>query len=224
MDDPSRLAHRFPPAVKLELSGWELFWAELELVDGADRGVLAALRAAAEARVRASHTVEKLAEHPTAAAVRRLFRQAGCDPTRYRPSSEALLRRVLKGEARPAIHPFVDVNNCLSIELVVPACVVDAAKARPPFVLRAGRDGESMLSMRGSFDLAGKPLLADPEGPFGTPISDSERVKVTAATRQAWLVAYLPAGVVAAACAREALVALLAEAPVARIVATAGGE
>ena len=213
----------FPPVVTQELDGWELFWADLELVGEADPGTLAALRTEVEGRARASLTVERLADHPTAAAVRRLFRRAGCDPTRYRPSSEALLRRVLKGEALPVIHPFVDLNNCLSIELVVPACVIDAAKARPPFVLRAGRDGESMLSMRGPFDLAGKPLLADADGPFGTPITDSERVKVTAATRRAWLVAYLPAGVVTTGCAREALGALVAAAPVARLVATAGG-
>jgi DNA/RNA-binding domain of Phe-tRNA-synthetase-like protein len=128
---------------------------------------------------------------------------------------------VLKGEELPAIHPLVDINNCLSVELVVPACVMAVGKATPPFVLRAGRDGEAMLSMRGLYELHGKPLLADPDGPFGTPITDSERVKLSEGTTRAWLVAYLPTGVVDAGCAGEALGWLLAQAPVARVLATA---
>jgi DNA/RNA-binding domain of Phe-tRNA-synthetase-like protein len=97
--------------------------------------------------------------------------------------------------------------------------------ATPPFVLRAGREGEAMLSMRGPYELHGKPLLADARGPFGTPITDSERVKVQGETRRAWLVAYLPTGVVDAGCAREGLERLLADAPVAtvRAVAESGG-
>jgi len=204
----------FPPAVSAELPGWVLWWANLAWGEG-DEECLATLRARVVARARASHRLEELADHPTVAAVRRLFRQAGCDPTRYRPSSEALLRRVLKGEDLPAIHPLVDLNNCLSIELVVPACVMAAGSVAGPVTLRAGRPGEAMASLRGPFDLAGKPLLADQRGPFGTPITDSERVRVKAGTRQAVLVAYLPAGVVTAQCASTALQALLAEAPVA---------
>lgn len=200
----------FPPEVKHELAGWTLFWAELELANGALPDP-SALRGAAAERARATHAPGALAEHPTAAAVRRLFRQAGCDPTRYRPSSEALLRRVLKGEELPAIHPFVDLNNCLSIEMVVPACVMDVDRVEPPFTLRAGREGEAMLSMRGPFELAGKPLLADAGGPFGTPITDSERVKVTARTDRAWLVAYLPTDAVDVGCVREALSVLAAD-------------
>lgn len=209
----------FPPDVRHELPGWTLAWTELELEAGGE-AALGALRARVAATARASHAPERLAEHPTAAAVRRLFRQAGCDPTRHRPSSEALLRRILKGEELPAIHPFVDLNNCLSVSLVVPACVMALAAVSPPFTLRAGRDGESMLSMRGPYELHGKPLLADRTGPFGTPITDSERVRVEPGTERVWLVAYLPTGVVDAACAASTLAGLLREAPVARAVAS----
>ncbi|HVN76232.1 MAG TPA: phenylalanine--tRNA ligase beta subunit-related protein [Thermoanaerobaculaceae bacterium] len=210
----------FPPAVRHELGGWVLWWADLEVRPGVQEA-LAAVRAAVAARARASHTAHALAEHPTAAAVRRLFRQAGCDPTRHRPSSEALLRRVLKGEELPAIHPLVDLNNCLSVELVVPACVMSCGAATPPFELRAGRPGESMLSMRGPYELHGKPLLADSAGPFGTPITDSERVRVGPETTRTWLVAYLPAGTLDRQCAIVALSELLSAAPVAAILAEA---
>jgi DNA/RNA-binding domain of Phe-tRNA-synthetase-like protein len=210
----------FPPVVEHRLEGWTLAWTALELQHGAEEA-MRALRAEVGRRARASHTLEVLAAHPTAAAVRRLFRQAGCDPTRHRPSSEALLRRVLKGEDLPAIHPLVDLNNCLSVELVVPACVMAEGAATPPFVLRAGRERETMLSMRGPYELHGKPLLADAAGPFGTPITDSERVRVTPGTTRATLVAYLPAGVVGGECVADALATLLGDAPVARVLATA---
>jgi DNA/RNA-binding domain of Phe-tRNA-synthetase-like protein len=210
----------FPPAVLHKLEGWTLFWADLEPLPGGE-AALAALCAEVATAARASLTADALAAHPVAGAVRKLFRRAGTDPTRYRPSSEALLRRLLKGEKLPAIHPLVDLNNCLSVRLLVPACVIDVAAVAPPFELRAGAAGEAMLSLRGPFDLEGKPLLADTLGPFGTPITDSERVKVGTSTARAWLTAYLPAGAALPAAAATALAALLARAPVARLVATA---
>jgi len=203
----------FPPEVRHELPGWTLLWADLEVRPG-DPASLAALRAETAARSRASHTLERLAEHPTVAALRRLFRQAGCDPTRYRPSSEALLRRVLKGEELPPLHPLVDINNCLSLELAVPACVMNVPNLRPPFVLRAGRPGEAYASLRGPFNLEAKPLLADAEGPCDAPITGGERVKLLPDTTRAWLVAYMPSGVVGPTCGEDALRSLLAAAPV----------
>jgi len=202
------------PPTDLELAGWELAWARL--VPTGDGGpALAALRAAVAAETRATLVLDQLAADPVVAALRKLFRAAGCDPTRYRPSSEALLRRVLQGEELPVIHPFVDLNNCLSIRLKVPCCIVDEATLVPPLVLRAGRPGEVLDSMRGPFDLAGKPLLADRNGPFGTPITDSHRVKVRPETRAALLVAYLPAELLNGDQAIRVLEGLLAVAPVA---------
>jgi DNA/RNA-binding domain of Phe-tRNA-synthetase-like protein len=197
-----------------------LFWAELLPAVGPP-AALADLRRDVAQRARAAHTVERLAAHPTIAAVRKLFRAAGCDPTRYRPSAEALLRRVLKAEDLPALGPAVDINNCLSVELLVPACVMDRARLHPPFTLRRGQPGESMPSMRGPFDLCAKPVLADAEGPFGTPITDSERVKVTPTTTATWLVAYLPRGQVTPDEARACLAALVARSPLVQIVGTA---
>ena len=203
-----------PFPVTHELDGWDLFWVLLEAVPGHE-DALASLRRTISERARAAFEAESLSSHPTASALRGLFRAAGCDPTRYRPSSEALLRRVLKGEDLPAIHPFVDLNNCLSVALAVPCCVVREESFTPPVVLRAGRAGETYESLRGPFNLEGKPLLADAEGPFGTPITDSQRVKVTEGTRRVWVVAYLPRGVVDAEEARRVLDGLLTAAPMA---------
>lgn len=205
-----------PFEVRLELDGWDLFWALLEVVPGHD-AELADLRRAVADQARADFRLETLASHPTAAALRALFKAAGCSPSRYRPSSEALLRRLLKGAELPAIHPLVDLNNCLSATLAVPCCVSAEGTVTPPITLRAGREEESYESLRGPFNLHRKPIVADAEGPFDTPITGSQRVKVGPGTRRAWLVAYLPRGVVRGEETDAALRDLVARAPAARV-------
>ena len=204
-----------PFAVEHRLTGWRLAWCRLDLLP-CDEARIAAMRRAAAERCRAERSLETLSSHPTVAGVRRLFRDAGTDPTRYRPSSEALIRRLLKGDELPAIHPFVDLNNALSVALAVPACVMAEGSFAPPVVLRRGEPGERYDSLRGDFDLAGKPLLADPAGPFGTPITDSQRVAVGPSVAAAWLVAYLPTGVVEAANFERKMTATLSIAPLAQ--------
>lgn len=207
-DEAGLIMLDFPPEVRHEIDGWHLFWAALEL-GSFDPEKLSELRAAVTARVRASYTLDGLAQHPTVVAVRKLFRQTGCDPTRYRPASEALLRRLLKGEELPAIHPFVDLNNCLSAELAVPVCVMDRSRLSPPFIWRVGRPGEVMVSLKGPFNVEAKPVLADQNGAIDVPITGSDHVRVTEHTQYAWLVAYLPHGVVSGSCAEEATKSLI---------------
>lgn len=207
-----------PFPIEQELPGWVLFWALLEVAPEAavEDERLAALRRETVELARASLEGIDLSSHATVSAMRKLFRAAGTDPTRYRPASEALLRRVLKGEDLPAIHPLVDVNNCLSVELAVPCCVAAEGTFTPPLVWRSGRPGESYESLRGPFNLEGKPLLLDAQGPLDTPITGGVRVKVRPETRRAWLVAYLPEGVVARERCGEVLSELLAKAGVVR--------
>jgi DNA/RNA-binding domain of Phe-tRNA-synthetase-like protein len=211
-----------PFDVSKELDGWTLFWAELESSSEEDER-LAELRRRVAERARERTDVKSLAEHPTVAALRRLFRASGCDPTRYRPSSEALLRRLLKGGDIPAIHPFVDINNCLSAELAVPCCVMAEGTFEPPLVWRSGEPGESYQSLKGPFRLEGKPLLCDVHGPLDSPITGNERVKVSGETRHAWLVAYLPAELVEPSEAQDALEQLVAAAPVVKVLRTGAG-
>ena len=190
------MAEALPLQVEHDLEGWELFWARLTIERDASEE-LSALRDEVAASVRDRFTsTEKLSSHPTVSALRRLFRAAGCAPTRYRPSSEALLRRLVKGDPLPAIQPLVDLNNCLSAELAVPCCVMVEGSFGESLQLRSGAQGESYESLRGPFNLEGKPLLADEQGPIDTPITGNQRVKVLEGTQEAWLVAYLPAGVV----------------------------
>jgi DNA/RNA-binding domain of Phe-tRNA-synthetase-like protein len=203
-----------PFAVAVELPGWALAWARLTPT-GAGAAELASLRRQVAAETRAARQLDALAQDATVASLRRLFKAAGCDPSRYRPSSEALLRRLLKGEELPAISPLVDLNNCLSARLAVPCCVMDESALSPPFRFRAGRPGETYESLRGPFELDGRPLLLDQQGPCDTPITGNVRVKVTPETGPVWLVAYLPAAVVGGEAALRELDALLAVAGVA---------
>ncbi len=203
------------PTCAVDLPGWELCWVRLAITGSGGRE-LAARRERGAGELRARWTPAELGEDVAVAALRRLFKAAGTDPSRYRPSSEALLRRLLKGDELPAIHPLVDLNNQLSIELKVPSCVMRDRSFDFPVTLRAGGPGETLDSMRGPLALLGKPLLADAAGPFGTPITDAHRVKVLPETSAGWLVAYLPAGIVPLAEVHRRLDEILAEAKVAR--------
>jgi DNA/RNA-binding domain of Phe-tRNA-synthetase-like protein len=200
-----------PFDVRVELDGWELFWAYLTV--GGDQSGLANLRARVVSEVRDRFSdPAAVAAHPAVAAMRKLFRAAGCDPTRYRPASEALLRRLVKGAELPAIHPLVDVNNCLSAQIAVPCCVMAEGSLGSSLVFRIGDVGESYESLRGPFNCEAKPLLVDELGPVDAPITGSERVKVRSDTERCWLVAYLPKGVVPSDDAWRALEAMCGEA------------
>lgn len=203
-----------PFDVELGLEGWQLFWAHVSV--GTDQSGLPILRQRVAAGVRTRYAdTAAIAADPVIAALRGLFRAAGCDPTRYRPSSEALLRRLIKGAELPAIHPLVDLNNCLSAETAAPCCVMRDGSLGTKLVFRAGRPGESYESLRGPFNLEAKPLLVDEHGPLDAPITGSERVKVVDDTANAWLVAYLPSGVLGADAVWAQLESLAADAGVA---------
>jgi len=182
-----------PFAMDMQLEGWSLFWAKLEVHD-IDGAVLAARRVEVAEAARARFTdTAAISGAPVVAALRKLFRAAGCDPARYRPASEALLRRLVKGGELPEIFPLVDLNNCLSATLAVPCCVMVEGSFRAPLIWRSGVEGEGYESLRGPFNLEKKPVLFDPDGPLDTPITGNVRVKVERDTTTAWLVAYMPA-------------------------------
>ena len=134
------------------------------------------------------------ADLPGVAETRGMFHRLGVDPTKSRPASEALLRRVLQGKGLPQIHSAVDVCNLASLEHQLPLGLYDRAKVKGTICARIGRQGEGYEGIRkGYVNLSGRPLLADDEGPFGAPTADSGRTLVTAATGTVLAVIYCPA-------------------------------
>lgn len=146
--------------------------------------------ALAEAAVRLSRGADV---EPHLAATRSMYRKLGIDPTRIRPSSEALLRRIKKGEGLPRINTLVDICNWCSAEFQLPYGVYDRDTLNGTIHLRVGRNGEQYPGIRKDVvHLDGRPTLADAAGPFGNPTSDSARSMVTPSTRRALLVVFVP--------------------------------
>ena len=142
--------------------------------------------AAAEAAVRTSPPAE-------VSSVRTMYKRVGLDPTKTRPSSEALLRRVRKGDTLPRINSMVDVCNWCSLEFQLPYGLYDASRIDGDVELRIGRDGESYPGIRkDDVNVGGRITLADTLGPFGNPTSDSARTMVTTSTTRALLVVFAP--------------------------------
>ena len=137
----------------------------------------------------------KSSEVPGAADARTLYKALGIDPTKTRPSNEALLRRALKGETLYRINTLVDALNLVSLRSQLPFGLYDLDRVKPPVALRKGTAGEAYEGIRkGPVNVEGRPVLVDAEGPFGNPTSDSARTMITLATRNALVVAYAPAG------------------------------
>jgi DNA/RNA-binding domain of Phe-tRNA-synthetase-like protein len=171
--------------------------------------------AEAESRLRAAGATLDAALQRT----RALYRAVGLDPTKTRPSSEALLRRVRRGDPLPRVNTVVDLCNWCSVETQIAFGVYDLAKvAGARLALRLGAEGEGYEGIRKDrVNVGGRLTLADAKGPFGNPTSDSLRTSVSSATTRVLFVLFVPAATPAAEAARA--LALTAE----RVLAFAGG-
>jgi DNA/RNA-binding domain of Phe-tRNA-synthetase-like protein len=161
---------------------------------GPAAGPLAAEIGALVARMVAAHAGQSPSSIEGLAPARRLYRALGIDPTSTRPSSEALLRRVLQGKPFPAVNSAVDVCNFCSTSFLLPIGLYDAAQVRGAVILRRGEPGESYPGIRkDAVNVAGRPVLVDEVGPFGNPTSDSLRTSVTEGTSSLFMVIFAPA-------------------------------
>jgi len=107
---------------------------------------------------------------------RSLYKSFGMDPSRHRPSSEALLRRVLKGKDLYQISNVVDTCNLSSLDFLLPVGMYDLDLVQGDIQLRQGQTGDEYPGIRkGMVHLDGRLGLFDSVGPFGSPTSDSAR-------------------------------------------------
>ena len=126
---------------------------------------------ALEVRFRQELTTESLKEQSGIAATRRVYKACGKDPSRYRPASEQLIRRMLQGKELYQIDTLVDLVNLASIAFGYSIGGFDADK----FV----GDTLTLGIGRGMLNIAGLPVYRDAQGGVGTPTSDNERTKMT---------------------------------------------
>jgi len=146
------------------------------------------------AEVKAAEDAARAGRVGDVGPARALYRAFGTDPTRHRPSSEALLRRVKRGEGLPRINSLVDVANLLSLLLQVPVGLYDLARIEgEDLVLRIGREGEGYAGIgREHVNVEGRLCVADAAGPCGNPSADSARTMISTATSSAAWIYFLP--------------------------------
>ena len=135
-------------------------------------------------RFRAELTTETLKDVSGIAATRRIYRACGKDPSRYRPASEALIRRILQGKKLYQIDTLVDLINLASIVYGYSIGGFDADKmVGEQLTLGIGKADEPYEGIgRGLINIEGLPVYRDEIGGVGTPTSDHERTKITAQT------------------------------------------
>ena len=134
-----------------------------------------------EQKFKAELTTETLKDISGIAATRRIYRACGKDPSRYRPASEALIRRVLQGKALYQIDTLVDLINLASMAYGYSIGGFDANKfVGNTLTLGIGKEGEPYEGIgRGMINIHGLPVYRDEVGGVGTPTSDHERTKIT---------------------------------------------
>lgn len=131
-------------------------------------------------RLKTQLTTETLKDISGIAATRRIYRACGKDPSRYRPASEALIRRMLQGKELYQIDTLVDLINLASIKYGYSIGGFDTDKfVGDTLTLGIGQSGEPYEGIgRGILNIEGLPVYRDSKGGVGTPTSDNERTKI----------------------------------------------
>ena len=131
------------------------------------------------------------AEYTGIAAWRKIFKQTGADPSRYRPSVEALYRRIKKEPSAPTGNSAIALNNFFSLQYEIPLGIYDAKAIKGDVLIKIGHDADSYEGLNGRRNtLNGIIGTFDEDGPFGSPFVDSVRTSVHDETKEAIQVVY----------------------------------
>lgn len=136
-----------------------------------------------EQEVMSELTLETLLKEPRIAAARAGYKALGKDPSRYRLSTEALLRRLIKGNGLYFVNNAVDIGNVLSVKTQRSVAVLDKDKIQGDVLIRIGEDEPYEGIGRGQINIENIPVYCDEVGPFGTPTSDTPRTRITDETK-----------------------------------------
>lgn len=136
-----------------------------------------------------SYTTAEITQIPTIKAARAAYRALGKEPSRYRLSAEALLRRIVKGKGLYQINTAVDILNLISIQTGYSIGGYDSNKIEGDILLRKGSATDDYQAIgKGAYNIENLPTLVDAKGAFGTPTSDSTRTMFTEKTTAFMLV------------------------------------
>lgn len=137
-------------------------------------------------RIRTTYDMPMINKRPGIAATRLAYKSLGKEPNRYRPSSEALCRRLVKGMELYRTLTIIDLINLLSVRSGYSIGGFDADKIEGDSIrLGVGREGERFEAIgRGMLNIASLPIYRDKIGGIGTPTSDEERTKLSPETRR----------------------------------------
>jgi len=144
------------------------FWAEMD----------------AEAnRIARTFTIDEINKRPEIAATRQVYKKLGKDPNRYRPSAEALCRRIVRQIPVYQVSTLVDIINLVSIRSGYSIGGFDRDKIQGDVELGVGSANDYFEAIgRGVLNVEGLPLYRDSVGGIGTPTSDNERTKISKTT------------------------------------------
>jgi len=136
-------------------------------------------------RIASTYLLEEINKRSAIAATRNIYKSLGKDPNRYRPSAEALCRRIVRGIPLYRVSTLVDIINLVSIRSGFSIGGFDAAKIEGNIRLDAGTETDEFEAIgRGLLNVEGLPLYRDEKGGIGTPTSDHERTKISENTTQ----------------------------------------
>jgi DNA/RNA-binding domain of Phe-tRNA-synthetase-like protein len=145
-------------------------------------------------QVRAKYDIKTLKDNSTVRMYRDFYWKLGIDPTKTRPSGEALLRRVSNGNELPSISTVVDAYNLASMKTIIPISGFDTDRLNPPFHVRFARDGETFsgIGMTTRISLADKMLVLTDEKQVLCiyPYRDCDNTKIGLQTRNVTIVGY----------------------------------
>lgn len=145
-----------------------------------------------DTQISSNDSLETIRQDPRIMATKQIYKQAGKDPARFRPSSDSLWRRVAKGKGIYQINTLVDLNNYLSLRFKFPFGSYDVDHIDGDVQLTTGSAGQQYAGIGKSMvNIENLLVLADRQGPFGSPTSDSTRAMITEKTQHALIVAYL---------------------------------
>ena len=170
--------------IKHAASALQVVTVEADVVNGETSDELWQELETEMARVASTYKMEQVNKRAGIVATRAAYKTLGKEPNRYRPSSEALCRRAVKGVPLYRINALVDLINIISMRSGYSIGGFDADKiVGDELVLGVGREGEDFEAIgRGQLNIACLPVYRDKAGGIGTPTSDVERTKLSTDT------------------------------------------